>query len=447
MHSTSRKHLGQQYAVKHLNGAPREDLVKRACWCFVFVLIAVTISLSIAPARESFARPPQMAGANTPIALVGERIYVSPSVAPIENGVILIRDGKIAAVGKHGKVKVPEGTGELDCRGMYVTAGFQNSHIHFTQPMWNDAAKLPATQLAQQLEMNFTRYGVTTVVDTGSDLANTEAIRNRIDSGEVPGPRILTSGSPLYPPNGVPYYLKGSVPEEILKQLAQPKTPAEAVRIVDERIAGGADIIKLFTGSWVARGHVVTMPLDVAEAAVTEAHKHGKLVWAHPSNVAGFQIALQAHVDVLAHAVEDLQGWKSSYLRQMKSDGMWMIPTLALFAHDLNIADIMQEVDDYADMHGPILFGTDAGFLPDFNPTQEYLILQRAGLTFNQILDSLTTAPAKRFGESATRGQIRPGMDADLAVLARDPQQDISNLANVVYTFRQGQIVYSTSNH
>ncbi len=413
---------------------------------FVFLLIGVVTVLSIVVSEKSFARPPQIASANTPIALEGERIYVSPFVLPIENGVILIRDGKIAAVGGHGKVDVPEGTGELDCRGMYVLAGFQNSHIHFTQPMWNDAAKLPAAQLAQQLEMNFTRYGVTTVVDTGSYLPNTEAIRNRINSGEVAGPRILTSGSPLYPPDGVPYYLKNSMPEAIWKQLAQPKTPAEAVRIVDETIDGGADIIKLFTGSWVARGQVVTMPLDVAEAAVNEAHKRGKLVWAHPSNVAGFQIALQAHVDVLAHAVEDLRGWKASYLRQMKSDGMWMIPTLALFSRDSNIADIMQEVDDFADLHGQIIFGTDAGFLPDFNPTQEYLIMQRAGLTFNQILDSLTTAPARRLSESATRGQIRVGMEADLVVLGKDPQQDISNLADVLYTFRQGRIVYSLSN-
>ncbi|HEV2289242.1 MAG TPA: amidohydrolase family protein [Candidatus Acidoferrales bacterium] len=423
-----------------------EALLKRVTWPMVFVAIAVTMVLAILVARKSFAQPQQVGSTNIPIALVGERIYISPLVAPIENGVILIRDGKIAAVGKHAKADVPEGTGELDCRGMYVMAGFQNSHVHFTQPIWNNAAKLPAAQLTQLLEMNLVRYGFTTVVDTGSDLANTEAIRNRINSGEVAGPRILTSGSPLYPPNGFPYYLKNSIPEEIWKQLAQPKTPAEAIRIVDERIADGADIIKLFTGSWVAKGQAVTMPLDVAEAAVAEAHKHGKLVWAHPSNVAGFQIALQAHVDVLAHAVEDLRGWKESYLKRMKDQGMWMIPTLALFSHDSNIADIMEEVDDYADMHGPILFGTDAGFLPSFNPTDEYLILQRAGLTLNQILDSLTTAPAKRLDESATRGQIRVGMEADLVVLGKDPQQDISNLADVTYTFRQGRIVYSVSN-
>ncbi|MGB6788504.1 MAG: amidohydrolase family protein [Candidatus Acidiferrales bacterium] len=419
--------------------------MKRTVWCLAVLPVAAMAILYVPPRARNVAPPPQISSANTPIALEGARIYVSPFVLPIENGVILIRDGKIAAVGSHGNVKVPEGTGELDCRGMFITAGFQNSHIHFTEPQWSNAAQVPAAQLARQLQTTLTQYGFTTVVDTGSDLANTEAIRSRIDSGEVAGPRILTSGSPLYPPNGVPYYLKDSMPADIWKQLAQPKTPAEAVRIVDERVAGGADIIKLFTGSWVEKGQVVTMPLDVAEAAVAEAHKRGKLVWAHPSNVAGFQIALQAHVDVLAHAVEDLQGWNPSYLRQMKSQGMWLIPTLALFSQDSNIGQIMREVSDYATLHGDILFGTDAGFLPDYNPASEYLIMQRAGLTFPQILDSLTTEPAKRFGESDRRGQIRVGMEADLVVLGQDPQRDIEGLAHVNYTFRQGRIIYSVA--
>src|SRR5207248_11777826 len=111
-----------------------------------------------------------------------------------------------------------------------------------------------------QLEAMLTRYGFTTVVDTGSLLANTVALRRRIESGDVPGPRILTAGSPLYPPDGIPFYLKdGSVPPELLKLLPQPATPADAVRVVAADVDGGADIIKLFTASWVARGRVLPM--------------------------------------------------------------------------------------------------------------------------------------------------------------------------------------------
>ena len=376
------------------------------------------------------------------IALVGARVYVSPFQPAINNGTILIRDGKIAAVGH--KIHIPGGIGRLDCSGMYIIAGFQNSHVHFTEPKWTDAAQIPAPQLAGQLQEMFTRYGFTTVVDAGSLIDNTTAIRKRIESGEVPGPRILTAGIPLYPAGAIPYYLKNSLPPNELKLLYQPSTPPEAMADVDRDVAAGADLIKLFTGSWVSKQQVVNMPLAIAQAAVQEAHRKGRLVYAHPSNVAGLQIALQAHVDVLAHAIEDTRGWNQSYIKQMKAQRMWLIPTLSLFSGDSNIKDILQEVGDYSQDHEDILFGTDVGFMNDYDPTREYVLMQRAGLDFWHILDTLTAAPAVRFGKSAVRGQIKAGMDADLVVVSKDPESDIRSLANVVYTFREGRIIYST---
>lgn len=376
------------------------------------------------------------------IALVGARIYVSPFQAPISSGMILIRDGKIAAVGH--KIRIPGGIGRLDCSHMYIMAGFQNSHVHFTEPKWTDAAQIPARELAAQLQEMFTRYGFTTVVDTGSLVDNTVAIRKRIESGEVAGPRILTAGIPLYPAGAIPYYVKNSTPPDQLKLLYQPATPAEAMADADRDIAAGADIIKLFTGSAVSKTQVVTMPLAIAQAAVQEAHRKGKLVYAHPTNLAGFQIALQAHVDVLAHAVEDTLGWNSSYSKQMKEQRMWLIPTLSLFTGDSNFKGVSQEVGDYSQDHEDILFGTDAGFISDYDPAREYVLMQRAGLDFWHILDTLTTAPSVRFGASAVRGQIKAGMDADLVVLSRDPESDIRALANVTYTFRDGRIIFST---
>ena len=128
-----------------------------------------------------------------------------------------------------------------------------------------------------------TRYGFTTVVDTGSFLPDTTGLRRRIESGEVPGPQILTAGVPLYPPDGIPYYLKdGSIPADLLRQLPQAATASDAVREVTRNFDNGADIVKLFTGSWVERGRVLPMPDDVAIAAVREAHRRGALVFAHP---------------------------------------------------------------------------------------------------------------------------------------------------------------------
>src|SRR5439155_4314363 len=180
------------------------------------------------------------------------------------------------------------------------------------------------------LQAMLTRYGFTTVVDTASLLPNTIALRRRIESREVAGPRILTPGLALYPPDGIPYYVKEAVPADLLKLLPQPSTPREATNIVRRNIEGGADIIKLFTGSNVSPVRVLPMGDDVAKAAVDAAHRRGMLVFAHPSNVAGLEVALRARVDVLAHAIEDTRGLTAEHLRGMRQQNMALVPTLKL---------------------------------------------------------------------------------------------------------------------
>ncbi len=403
--------------------------------------IALILVLPIARTHSTSASPDAEV-----VAFVGAKIYTSPTDPAISKGTVIIRGKKIEAVGNTGTLTIPPNAKQIDCKGTVITAAFQNSHVHFTEPKWTDAEEQPAEKLTSQLSNMFVRYGFTTVVDTGSLLLNTVAIRKRIASGEVAGPRILTAGTPLYPPDGIPYYLS-DLPPEIRKIIPQPTTPAAAIGFVDDDLAGGADIIKLFTGSWIARGEVKPMPVDVATAAVEEAHKHGKLVFTHPSNVAGLEVALAAHVDVLAHSIEDMRGWNNSYLTQMKAANMTLIPTLKLFGSDDDLSGILDEVGSYQRMGGQILFGTDVGYLPDYDPSNEYSLMSRAGLTPMQILASLTTAPADRFSESASRGRLTAGMPADLVVLSADPATDATNFAKVRYTIRGGRILYSASAH
>src|SRR6185312_2147246 len=160
-----------------------------------------------------------------------------------------------------------------------------------------------------------TRSGFTTVIDTASVLENTVAIRRRIDSGEVHGPRILTAGQPVFPPDGIPFYVKESLPPELLRNWIPPRDAREAVEAVDADIRGGADIIKLFTGSWVARGKVLPMPEPIATAAVEAAHRNGRLVFTHPSDLAGTKVAIECGVDVLAHAPEVTRGIDDTLLK------------------------------------------------------------------------------------------------------------------------------------
>lgn len=403
----------------------------------LFILLAVLESV-----MQAAAQPRSGNG----LALVGAKIYPSPGAEPISNSTILIENGKIVRIGKRERMKLPPAVTVLDCHGMVVTAGFQNSHVHFTEPKWLNAATLPAEQLTRQLQEMLTRYGFTTVVDTGSDPGNTIALRRRIEAGDVQGPRLLTAGGPLYPKNGIPYYLS-DLPPEILKQLQQPATPEEGAADAGKMLDAGADIIKLFTGSWVSRGKVLPMDPKIAAAAAEVAHRRGALVFAHMSNVAGLEVALQSHVDVAAHALENTQELTSSHLERMKAAHVSLIPTLFLFGGkdemDANHLPILKEVGDYSRMGGQILFGTDVGFLHDYDPVYEYRFMHRAGLDFSHILASLTTAPAERFKEEKSRGRVAQGMDGDLVVLRADPATDVANFTQVRYTIRKGQVIYA----
>jgi imidazolonepropionase-like amidohydrolase len=384
------------------------------------------------------------------LALAGGTIHPAPFQPPISNGVVLIENGKIIAVGEKGRVQIPPGVEVIDCTGRTIVAGFWNAHVHFTEPKWENAANLPSTQLAKQLQEMLARYGFTSVVDTGSLLPNTLAIRTRIQSGEVAGPRILTAGSPLFPKDGIPYYLVDTLPPDILKLLDQPATPEEAVRAVDEHVAQDADIIKIFTVSAVHReGKLVwrPMPLAIVQAITAEAHRKGKLVFAHPSLVEGAELVIRGHVDVLAHTVEDPEHWDNSLLARLKAANVSLIPTLTLFSGengpDAAHEGILREVKSYADAGGQILFGTDVGYLTDYPwLTREFELLARAGLTFDQILAALTTAPAVRFGFAATTDRVAAGQDADLVVLSGDPTRDIRAFSRVALTLRLGNILY-----
>ena len=384
-------------------------------------------------------------------ALVGAKIYPSPDSPAVENGIILVHNGKITAVGPKEKIKVPHGATTIDCRGRTIAAGFWNSHVHFTEAKWSQAASVPAAKLTSQLQDMLTRYGFTSVVDTTSLPADTVAMRKRIESGEVLGPRILTAAIALYPHNGIPYYVLETEPPEIIRLLHQPATPEEAVKAVDDDIAQGADIIKLFVVSWVKRnGKPTPFPMkpEIVKAAVDEAHRRGKLVFAHPSLIEGVELVLQNHVDVLAHSIEDSEHWTPEIVERLKAANVSLIPTLALFNSPTEINQgILHEVKSYADAGGRIMFGTDVGYLTNYaDLTREFDLLSRAGLTFPQILASLTTSPAERLGFASTSGRLRKGMDADLVVLEADPAKDVMAFSRVQMTIRRGKVIYALRN-
>jgi imidazolonepropionase-like amidohydrolase len=385
--------------------------------------------------------------------LSGSRILVAPNAIPIDNGVVLIRGGKIVAVGKRSAIRIPAGIPESSCAGGVIAAGFQNSHVHFIGEPFQDAANQAPEALTRRLTESLTRYGFTTVVDTGSDRDNTLALRSRIERGEVRGPRILTVGLPLYPPDGIPFYLAG-LPKPLLDKLPQPATPDDAVKEVRANLNAGADGTKLFVaapqGNWTAK----RMPAPIALAAADATHRRGKLVMVHPTDIEGIRAALAAKVDVLVHTTLGDASWPDSLVRQLVAQRVSVAPTLKLWGYELNkekmpeavqqslIAATLTQLKAFSDAGGDVLFGTDVGYMIDSDPTEEYALMAKAGLTPMQILASLTSAPASRWKESRRRGRIVVGMDADLVVLEGDPAVDVRNFAKVRCVFRGGAAIY-----
>ena len=377
------------------------------------------------------------------LAVTDAVIYESPSAPAVSRATVLMKDGRIVAFGS--RVKIPPGYEVIRCAGCVVVAGFWNGHVHFTEPKWAGADRQPANRLNGQLQSMLTRSGFTTVVDTASLLSNTLALRHRIDSGELLGPRILTAGSPLYPPDGIPYYVKDELPAEVVRQMTSPADASEAVALVDANLRGRADIIKVFTGSWISKEEVLPMPEAIAQSVVRVAHRAGRLVFSHPSNLAGMQVAIDSGVDVLAHAPENTRGIDDALLRRAVARKMVMIPTLKLFAGNSNIEDIRRVVRRFHELGGRVVFGTDTGYLTDYSINEEFEQLSKAGFTWREILGMLTEYPSRLFGDHNSRGRIAAGMTADLTVLGSDPATDPSAFSKVRYTIRSGQVVYQSS--
>src|SRR5947209_2866485 len=128
------------------------------------------------------------------LVLMGGTVYASPDATPLTDAVVVMSEGVITTIGKRNEVHIP-GAPMIDCTGKTIVAGFWNSHVHFTEAVWKNAAAAPAAPLTAHMQAMLTRWGVTTVWDIGSDPSDGLPLRRRVSSGEVLGPNIFFAGS------------------------------------------------------------------------------------------------------------------------------------------------------------------------------------------------------------------------------------------------------------
>jgi imidazolonepropionase-like amidohydrolase len=386
------------------------------------------------------------------LAIVGASVQPSPTARTIPDGVVLVQDGRVAALGTRAQVTVPGGATRIDGQGLTLVAGFWNCHVHFTGQRFQGADAAPRERLSDAMEQMLTRYGFTSVVDAGSFIDNTVALRARVETGEVPGPRILTAGEPLYPSGGVPIYLRQALPPEVVARLPQPATAAAARADVRRNLAAGADATKLFTGSWLGGDKTMAMPLDIVRAAADATHQAGKQVLAHPQMREGLLRALDGGGDVLMHTAPASGRWEPALVSRLVAAHLALVPTLTLWSVEGRKARMgaarleafvqagVAQLRSFASGGGEVLFGTDVGYQDTADTGEELVRMAQAGLGWRDILASLTTAPARRFGGGS--GTIAVGEPADLVLFRGDPVRLPRAFSQVALTLRGGRVLY-----
>lgn len=373
--------------------------------------------------------------------IVHATVVQEPRGPILDNATIELSDGVIRRV-LPAATEPTAATQEcvVDAAGRFVLAGFWNAHVHFTDTAFNDEKSAEA----RIREMLF-RYGFTSVVDTGSDPRVLQALREAIASGRVRGPRILVAGGGFVPADGTPAYL----PKGLLPELA---TPDEAAPAVHHVLDAGADGIKIFSGSFQTPDSTIHLPSEIIRAVTDAAHARGAFVVSHPTDREGFVNAVDGGVDILAHTAPPAGELESALLERMVDKGVALTPTLQLWRWELErhgvpeaeirsyIQRAVAQLRDFHAAGGEVLFGTDVGYMQDFDTSLELTLMASAGLDFHDLLAALTTRPARRFTE--TKGVVAEGEPADLVILRRDPSRNVTALAEIEVTLRAGRVVY-----
>ena len=362
----------------------------------------------------------------------------------IERGTVVIEGDRIVAVGPDQTIRLPRGARRLDGRGLTVLPGLIDCHVHFCLGAEADVVaaveqESSAVTLlkAAELARRTVQAGFTTVRDVGFRDHAVFALKQAIESGLTPGPRILAAGLAICMPGGHARFI-GREAQGI-----------EAVRAaVQDQLTAGAEVIKV-----IASGGVLTpgtspdeaqMTVEELKAAVEVAVAHGRHVAAHAHGATGMKNALRAGVHSIEHAT--LMDDEAAGL--MTQRGVYMVPTLSALATTAacptgcGIPDsarskaknmVRQHEKSFraAVRRGvPIALGTDAGtpFNYHGDNAQELERMVILGMTPMDAIMTTTSAAARLLRLSTEIGTIEAGKQADLLVVEGNPLRNIGLL-------------------
>ncbi|HWX94532.1 MAG TPA: amidohydrolase family protein [Terriglobales bacterium] len=377
---------------------------------------------------------------------------------------IVIEDDKIVSVGPAADLKPAPGTETIDLPNATVLPGLIDAHTHLTADNGQFGYQglgisIPREALTGAKNARITlEAGFTTVRNVGASGYSDVALRDAINAGDVPGPRMLVSGPPLGITGG--HCDENLLPSEFHYQAEGVADGVAAVQHkVREVIKYGADVIKFCaTGGVMSKGddpNASQYTLEEMKAIVTEAHRLGRKVAAHAHGAEGVRWASIAGVDSIEHG--HLMDDES--IATLKKNGTYIVPTLYLIDWNReNLAKrnapdyIVQKMQTVSAAAQGILkrafaaglkvgFGTDAAVYPHGLNAHEFAVYVRLGMTALQAIQTSTINDADLLGWSNKIGTIESGKWADIIAVDGDPLKDVTTLEHVKFVMKGGEVV------
>ena len=453
---------------KSVTRRPRPVALTRFFWVPLVLLQLLSASLQTAASQLL---------PNGPVALVGAQVIDGYEVAPISDGVVVYEDGVITAVGSASEVQIPANARVIDVGGHTVLPGLIDNHVHvdlighgsydrYYEFLGGDERLDEVMPIAAKQML---RAGVTTALDLGAPFEILD-VRRKIDSGQIPGPRLLVSGPWI---TRVEY---DTIPDSYEVVITSPEEGAlKALELIDR----GSDVIKTWEG----------LTQEDYHAIVDAAHSRGVKVHAHLYDPEAIKMAIEAGVDVFQHvgsagnppyeeALINTIAHKEIPVVQTISHRVWVYPSTLAFPSRLKRAeyktdmpdDIYREfMDSFNDFHQLPYFrnaateirnskqsasqfieagarmgvGTDAASPLNMHLEaiwREMSALVDSGMTPIQVISAATKTNAEILGVFAERGSLEPGKQADILVVAGNPLEDIETLGRVALIAKGGAL-------
>lgn len=419
------------------------------------VVVALFLALISAASAQSGAT------STHPIVLHAARLLEIDTGRLLKPGEVLVQGERIAEVGS--AVTHPAGAETIDLGDSTLLPGLIDAHVHlFLHPGAEDLQTVEEsvpqrTILAVLAARADLMAGFTAERDMGTEGAGSadSAVRNAIDQGLVPGPRLRISGNAVDIVGGHEDALHYNPEQHVFSNASCANNAAELVTVIRQQVKEGADFIKIYeTGPDSLRDGHLSTPYQYTDAelsaAVQEAARTGKGVAVHATGEPGALYAARAGVVSIDHAYQ----LGDETMRLMREKQIFAVPTFTISEYFADhAASPAQAAQDHQmlDLHAqqfrrqlaagvPMAVGSDVGPFPHGTQAREFVLMVKYGMPPLAALQSDLLNGAKLLGWQGQLGALRPGYLADVIAVPGNPLQDIGVLQQVKFVMKGGAV-------